>query len=1209
MAIIGPRPEFIPVDDAIRGLEAARSGALLVHAGQSICSASAIAPGLAIAPGYALGAADVGPGSPLTLRLPGSGGQLPAVEVVADGTPEVLGTANEEELVRGAPSSAGFSLLAVIAFEPDQRIRPLELSFEACGPGQAVFVLGYPSGRGPTLTLGRVRACNARTVDYDADTEPGSGGSMVLDASFKLVAMHMHATFGKAVNTGLSRAFLLELLKQSRHWPRVADHHRLYDTAAAVERVKASVARSPPPEPQKRDGPPEVAIRAAFRAGIDPAELSETDREALRPLVVDPSAWRWVLRLAERRRILRGLGGLEQLRASRPAVASPEPIDAVVERILAGPPYALGDLEEALLPLWISAVHWFEGLVPDLPSAAQIADALERRRLRSRLHELAGAPFRGRDEELALLRSWYARRGRPLSVNGIGGVGKSALVAQFASSLPEQTLLLWLDFDRPDLAPDDADSLLVEISRQATLQLPGFEAPSAVPGADWRLAARRLAEALAAALAGAPPSLLVLDSFEAAQYAERYQELWPVLGLLRDHVSDLRILVTGRAPVARSSAGGWDVESLPLGGLKPDESRRWLQGRGVRDEALIERIVVASRGIPLVIRLAECLIERGGSMDSVPDALSAEMISGYLYDRILDRVQDPDLKPVARGVLPLRRLTPEMMRPILDGIVDLPASDPREWFAGLARELALVEGKEVLRVRPEVRSATLRLLEQEDATFVRRIDERAARWYATQDLADPELAAELVYHSLRLGDIPGATRAWRRGCDAFLTLAPEDLDGEARTWLSARVGALTDAPVPVTVWEEAALERIQDTRARGLERIVPGILGERAERSAASPLVFQEAFQQYLGENDDEALRILNAAGSAPGYVGRDRAVLRAAILVRSGAVRWADSDLASFQEPGSWKDRPDAEVFALLVQAARVRLTIDLVAEAQLVEFGDQMRQVEAVLSPADVVGPRAQHWVARLEPSMVQYDVRQKQSLRKLMEHVQSRLLPAEPPGVRAARYVAWRDWPHMPWAAVPVARELLGVGDPLAHLLELSWRRTWLLDSTTFLRDAYAFAAGLRTSPLKRFAASVVATFAPLASQGYGSIVVTGEAGPAPDLLPQSRVLKAIVPHKIPHQQKARRVLLSHAVERSVPSAAERAKTPLQQKVRGRVGAALETFGLNVFAGTVLERWFADSPQAGAIAVFVYAPDPLELLVHDLAGADPGQSLEAP
>ena len=66
----------------------------------------------------------------------------------------------------------------------------------------------------------------------------------------------------------------------------------------------------------------------------------------------------------------------------------------------------------------------------------------------------------------------------------------------------------------------------------------------------------------------------------------------------------------------------------------------------------------------------------------------------------------------------------------------------------------------MLRLRPEVRSATLKLLELHKAELVRKIDSRAADWYSRQDLNDPANAAELVYHSLRLRDLVRARCNW-----------------------------------------------------------------------------------------------------------------------------------------------------------------------------------------------------------------------------------------------------------------------------------------------------------------------------------------------------------------------------------------------------------------------------------------------------------------
>ena len=169
----------------------------------------------------------------------------------------------------------------------------------------------------------------------------------------------------------------------------------------------------------------------------------------------------------------------------------------VIDRILAGPPYELAAIEEAALPYWLQAVRWFADVVPGLPTPAAVNRTLERRRMRSRLRSLAGSDFLGREAELTRLRAWYGdQQAGPMVVTGIGGVGKSTLVAQFAAELPESMLLLWLDFDRADLAPDDAVSVLGLLAEQVAVQRDGFAVP-VVAEESWPDGAAAFGEALA----------------------------------------------------------------------------------------------------------------------------------------------------------------------------------------------------------------------------------------------------------------------------------------------------------------------------------------------------------------------------------------------------------------------------------------------------------------------------------------------------------------------------------------------------------------------------------------------------------------------------------------------------------------------------------------------------------------------------------------
>ena len=80
-------------------------------------------------------------------------------------------------------------------------------------------------------------------------------------------------------------------------------------------------------------------------------------------------------------------------------------------------------------------------------------------------------------------------------------------MARFASELPANTLLLTLDFDRADLAPDDADSIIEAIREQAELQLDGFKAPED-SGTGWEEMARALGKSIAESLKSKPAPLL-----------------------------------------------------------------------------------------------------------------------------------------------------------------------------------------------------------------------------------------------------------------------------------------------------------------------------------------------------------------------------------------------------------------------------------------------------------------------------------------------------------------------------------------------------------------------------------------------------------------------------------------------------------------------------------------------------------------------------
>ncbi|MDG6103227.1 trypsin-like peptidase domain-containing protein [Dactylosporangium aurantiacum] len=825
------------------------------------------------------------------------------------------------------PDWRDVALLRLRRFAPGMG---LPLAARTRSAGEPVLLVHRPeSGRAAQVSFGRLAEATAPQLVHDADTGPGSAGAPVLSMRGHVVGMAIGTvrSVTAAVNAGVTIGGILDVLQDSRCWHEIVEYHDLVDWAAVRARLRDAGAGLPP------GARPGGQLWCAVRWSIDPARLDPADSDAVRPLVGDPAADRWVLRGADRQRILAGAGSLDALRAARGADPVDDPRQRVIDRILAGPPFAVDEVAEDALPLWLQAVRWFAGTVPGLPSAATVSRQLERRRLRGRLAALTRPHFWGRQAELRALTGWYGEDDPPpMTVTGIGGIGKSCLAARFAGDLPADTVILWLDFDRADLAPDDAESMLSVLAEQLSTQADTGPDLAGVPGPG------PFGAELARATAGGPPPLLVLDGFEIAQHAERHSEVWRLLDRVLGQAPRLRVLVVGRAPVHALALRDRPARRLALEGLDDTVATEWLARHGVTDPGVLTRVLTAAHGVPLVLQLAERLLAAGGSVEDLPKHL----VEGFLYRRILDRVVDAELQPLARDALVLRRVTPDIIGAVLHD--SRPAgADATAVFRRLAHELALVapdghdtpdllleSGPDVLRLRPEVRAATLALLARDDADRVREIDARAAAWYAGRPPTDGTLA-ELVYHRLRLDDVPAAAAVWREEVAPLLAHAADDLPPAARAWLVERLAGPVGIAANLAAWERNAAARIRDVLARGLDRLVPDILAEHPERGPQSPLVVYDAWVRWSQGDVEGALAVLGAAPDAEGPVERDRRLLAALLARHTRKQAMADELLASVKSGEHWQGTSDPELMALGVWAARIRLTVDVAAELRL--------------------------------------------------------------------------------------------------------------------------------------------------------------------------------------------------------------------------------------------------------------------------------------
>ncbi|MET9956352.1 trypsin-like peptidase domain-containing protein [Streptomyces sp. NPDC006339] len=317
----------------------------------------------------------------------------------------------------------------------------------------------------------------------------------------------------------------------------------------------------------------------------------------------------------------------------------------------------LTDLLQAVL--WLEQVPGTDGL---LPRAEDVQRRLERARLLRPLRLLVRNTVHGRSRELDALRAYIALPTEPAEppvlLHGIGGIGKSTLLARFLldglrEAAPDGFPFVYIDFERPTVSLQEPATVIAEAARQLGVQYPArraafdalagrcgeaaavqrgerdridelsrLSATRATLGRDYsagfhaRASAdeQELARELATLVAGAvaaprgtmePPLVVALDSFEEAQYrgSPVISRMWAVWTALRASYPRLRFVVAGRAPIdhpARVIA----PRTMELTELDEQASVDLLMSCGIDDEPVARTLYGHVGGHPLSLKLA-----------------------------------------------------------------------------------------------------------------------------------------------------------------------------------------------------------------------------------------------------------------------------------------------------------------------------------------------------------------------------------------------------------------------------------------------------------------------------------------------------------------------------------------------------------------------------------------------------------------------------
>ncbi|MCJ0874491.1 ATP-binding protein [Streptomyces sp. AP-93] len=643
---------------------------------------------------------------------------------------------------------------------------------------------------------------------------------------------------------------------------------------------------------------------------------------------------------------------------------------------------------------------------------------------------------------------------RPVLVHGPSGVGKSTLLATFLRDslrdFPTAFPFAYVDFERPTLSAHEPATLIAEMARQLSVQYPAHHADfdalahaceetvglhRAEEGtvdelyelATTRATMARLSQSGVHALASAregmlaaqlatlvvqavgvpaaeqPPLVLVIDSFEEAQYSGSPElgRMWGLWSALQKVHPRLRTVVAGRL-LKHHPARLVEPLTIELTELGPEASVALLVSCGVSDERLAEKLADRVGGNPLSLELAARAAEQEGGGDGDGDRVESlnelieslprrrhhfyrkvdqMLIQGTLYERILRRIRDHDVRALAQAGMALRSITPGLIREVLAGPCGLTVdSDPEaERLFELFSRLDLVEsaGPGTVRHRADLRAIMLRLADRARADLMRAVAQRAVAYYAVRE--GLESRAEEIYHRLRLNESPREVELrWLPGIERFLVGADQDMAGRSAAYLAGRFGGHTPDEVMAEAqqedWERIAAGEVENLLSQGYTEAAAARIEGRRPWTSGSPL------HPLWVETLDRLGRRTEARAAADAAIERadedgfpalqlELLLLSARLAEADGDLAEADDDLTEAEEIATGLGKDFEALGALLTRAQLASRTEERRQEAgsRLAERLRRLPDAELVRRPALVRAAAAE--VSRDHPRILEH------------------------------------------------------------------------------------------------------------------------------------------------------------------------------------------------------------------------------------------------
>ncbi len=410
-------------------------------------------------------------------------------------------------------------------------------------------------------------------------------------------------------------------------------------------------------------------------------------------------------------------------------------------------------------------------------------------------------------------RAWDA----PLTlVAGPAGFGKTTLLADWSTRVPDGRCAAWLSLDERDSEPSSFWTYLISALRTVEPEVGGAALDLLrEPNAPHRA----VLETLLNDLRSCPSQVvLVLDDYHLVQSADVHEGM----AFVTDHLpSQAHVIIATRAdpplPLARLRARGELVELRAVDlRFTADEAARYLrEGMGLAlDEHQVAALDQRTEGWIAALQLAALSMQGRSDVGDFIAGFAGDdrYVVDYLVEEVLQRLSEPVRRFLLETSI-LSRLTGPLCDAVTEGtdsravlemldrqhLFVVPLDDRRRWY----RYHHLFA--EVLRVR----------LLDEHPELIPTLQRRASAWFAEHDQP-----AEAVEHALRGKDFVRAALLIEQ---ALPDMRRDRREAELRGWLEALPGDLVrDNPVLTVAMVGALMARGTldgvDTRLHDAER-------------------------------------------------------------------------------------------------------------------------------------------------------------------------------------------------------------------------------------------------------------------------------------------------------------------------------------------------------------------------------------------------------